>query len=320
MRDRFIARLSQMAERDPRIMLITGDLGFCVLDEYRERFPDQFINAGIAEQNMAGLATGLALEGYIVYTYSIANFVFMRCLEQIRNDASYHDCNVNVVSVGGGFSYGALGISHHATEDLAIMRSLPGLTVVSPCDHWEATEATEAVANTPGVSYLRLDKSTAGTALECDEEFQLGKARVVREGTDLTLAATGGILAEALATAEELAAQGVDARVLSVHTLKPLDTDAFAAAARETGGIITVEEHTVAGGLGGAVAETLLEQGARPGFFHRIGLRQGFSSIVGSQQYLRSQYELDSNAITAKALELVDAKPLATRLRIRAAA
>ncbi|MCG8432451.1 MAG: transketolase, partial [Gammaproteobacteria bacterium] len=122
MRDCFIERLSQMAEKDPRIMLITGDLGFCVLDEYRERFPRQFINAGVAEQNMAGLATGLALEGYVVYTYSIANFVFMRCLEQIRNDASYHDCNVNVVCIGGGFSYGALGISHHATEDLAIMR------------------------------------------------------------------------------------------------------------------------------------------------------------------------------------------------------
>ena len=146
MRDCFIERLGQMAEKDPRIMLITGDLGFGVLDDYRRRFPSQFINAGVAEQNMTGIATGLALEGYTVYTYSIANFVFMRCLEQIRNDAAYHDCNVNVVSVGGGFSYGALGISHHATEDLAIMRALPGLTVVSPGDDWEAAEATDAVA------------------------------------------------------------------------------------------------------------------------------------------------------------------------------
>ncbi len=320
MRDRFIARLSQMAAQDPRIMLITGDLGFCVLDDYCERFPNQFINAGVAEQNMTGLATGLAMEGYTVFTYSIANFVFMRCLEQIRNDASYHDCNVNVVSVGGGFSYGALGISHHATEDLAIMRSLPGLTVVSPCDHWEASEATEAVANASGVSYLRLDKSTAGTSLKSDDEFQLGKSRMVREGSDLTLAATGGILEEALAAAEELALQGVQARVLSVHTLKPLDVAAFAAAANETGGIITIEEHTVDGGLGGAVAETLLEQGERPGFFHRIGLRQGFSSVVGSQQYLRSHYSMDCQAIVAKARELVESKPRALKLPERIAA
>src|SRR6187401_1876550 len=123
MRDSFIARLESLAAADPRIFLITGDLGFVVLDSYRKRFPRQFLNAGVAEQNMTGLATGLALEGHIVFTYSIANFVFMRCLEQIRNDAAYHNCNVNVVAVGAGFSYGALGISHHATEDLAIMRS-----------------------------------------------------------------------------------------------------------------------------------------------------------------------------------------------------
>src|SRR5262245_58636626 len=125
MRDAFIRRLTDMAEHDPRVMLITGDLGFGVLTDFASRFPKQFLNAGVAEQNMTGLATGLALEGYIVFTYSIANFVFMRCLEQIRYDALYHDCNVNVVAVGAGFSYGALGISHHATEDIAIMRSLP---------------------------------------------------------------------------------------------------------------------------------------------------------------------------------------------------
>ncbi|MCA9232633.1 MAG: hypothetical protein KDA57_18430 [Planctomycetales bacterium] len=318
MRDCFIERLSQLAERDPRVLLITGDLGFCVLDDYRKRFPKQFINAGVAEQNMAGLATGLALEGHIVYIYSIANFVFMRCLEQIRNDASYHECNVNVVCIGGGFSYGALGISHHATEDLAIMRSLPGVTVVSPADHWEASEATEAVANTAGVSYLRLDKSTAGTSLVMDEQFQLGRIRQVREGHDITLAATGGILAEALAAAERLAEEGIEARVLSVHTLKPLDEETLIAAAKETGGIVTVEEHTVDGGLGSAVAESLLEAGVAPRFFHRLGLRQGFSSIVGSQEYLRAQYRLDRHAIAGKARELL--KPVARNLVIRSAA
>jgi transketolase len=278
-------------------MLITGDLGFAVLDNFQRRFPKQFINAGVAEQNMTGIATGLALEGYIVYTYSIANFVFMRCLEQIRNDAAYHDCNVNVVSVGGGFSYGALGISHHATEDLAIMRALPGVTVVSPCDDWEASEATEAIASHPGTCYLRLDRSGADISHSREDEFELGRSRLLRDGTDITLAATGGIMTEALRAADSLARQGIRARVLSVHTLKPLDADTLCRAARETGGLVTIEEHTVDGGLGGAVAEMLLERGVIPAVFRRIGLRAGFSSIVGSQQYLRTRYGMDAASI-----------------------
>lgn len=315
MRDCFIERLCHMAECDSRVMLITGDLGFGVLNEYRERFPRQFINAGVAEQNMTGLATGLALEGHIVYTYSIANFVFMRCLEQIRNDALYHDCNVNVVSVGGGFSYGSLGISHHATEDLAIMRSLPGLTVVSPGDDWEAAEATEALALIPGTSYLRLDKSTAGHTQLPGEAFQLGKIRQLQDGEDLTLIATGGILGEVLEASEELAKSGIRCRLLSVHTLKPLDTEKLVKAARETAGILTIEEHTVEGGLGGAVAESLLETGAMPRQFQRIGLRNEFSSVVGSQQYLRNRYQLDREAIVAKVHSMLQSDALSAKLR-----
>jgi transketolase len=316
MRDVFIKRLSEMAERDPRIMLITGDLGFSVLDDYRRRFPRQFINAGVAEQNMTGLATGLALEGHVVYTYSIANFVFMRCLEQIRNDAAYHDCNVNVVSVGGGFSYGALGISHHATEDLAIMRALPGVTVLSPCDDWEAAEATEAIANQAGTCYLRLDRSAADTTCQPGEQFRIGVPRMLRDGVNVTLAATGGIMSEALRAADELSRHGVSCRVLSVHTLKPLDGELFFQAARETGGLITVEEHTVDGGLGGAVAELLLESGIVPNVFRRVGLRAGFSSAVGSQQYLRTRYGMDADSIVRT---VRDALRAASDRRTRAA-
>ncbi len=314
MRDAFVQRLTQMAARDPRIMLITGDLGFGVLTEFSQRFPRQFLNAGVAEQNMTGLATGLAMEGHIVYTYSIANFVFMRCLEQIRNDAAYHDCNVNVVCVGGGFSYGALGISHHATEDLAIMRSVPGMTVVSPGDNWEAAQSTEALAETPGPSYLRLDKSTAGQTERPGEQFRLGAVRQLCDGDDLTIAVTGGVLEEALWAAEELRKEGIHCRVLSVHTIKPLDIAAFARAATETGGLITVEEHTVDGGLGGAIAERLMESGVFPRRFMRIGLREGFSSIVGSQKYLRSRYGMDGNAIVASARSLVESSTTTRRL------
>lgn len=310
MRDTFIARLCEMAEHDDRIVLITGDLGFSVFDEFRARFPRQFINAGVAEQNMTGLAAGLALEGCIVYTYSIANFAFMRCLEQIRNDAAYHQCNVNVVCVGGGFSYGALGVSHHATEDLAMMRSLPDVAVVAPGDNYEAGEATEAIAARPGVCYLRLDKATAGENVAPAAPFRLGTARTIRDGDDVTLVATGGVLGEALAAADALDELGIAARVLSLHTLDPLDQNALAAAARETRGVVTVEEHTVQGGLGGAVAESLLERGARPGFFRRIGLRAGFSSTVGSQAYLRGIYQIDCKAITEAVVAELQAPPL----------
>lgn len=306
MRNAFIAELIELAVQDPRIMLITADLGFGVFEQFAKDHPKQFLNAGVAEQNMTGLATGLALEGRIVFTYSIANFPSLRCLEQIRNDAAYHDANVKVVSIGSGFSYGALGISHHATEDIAILRSLPTLTVVTPGDEWEVREATRALVAHPGTCYLRLDKSKAPPTHGPGDTFAIGKARLVRAGSDLTIATCGGVLEVALQAADTLAREhGIQCRILSVHTAKPLDVDALRSAARETGGIISLEEHTVYGGLGGAIAESLLELGEIPRRFVRMGLRGGFASAVGSQEYLRRVYGLDAPAVAAQVLELV---------------
>lgn len=305
MRDHFVKRLGQLAAADPRIMLLTADLGFGVLTDFAAKFPRQFLNVGVAEQNMTGVATGMALEGLIVFTYSIGNFPTLRCLEQIRNDAAYHDANVKIVSVGSGFSYGSLGMSHHATEDISILRAIPGITVFSPSDLWEAMEATEAAVRTPGTCYLRLDKGAAGSNEASGEKFLVGKPRLRRPGIDLTVVATGGIVEEALKAAATLAAQNIQLRVLSVPTIRPFDPEPILAAARETGGIITLEEHTVEGGLGGLIAETLLEHGVAPRKFRRIGLRSGFSSIVGSQSYLRARYELDANAIARTALDLL---------------
>jgi transketolase len=304
MRDAFVARLTRMAERDPRIFLVTGDLGFGVLTNFAAVFPGQFLNAGVAEANMTGLATGLALDGRVVFTYSIANFPTLRCLEQLRNDAAYHEANVKVVAIGGGFSYGALGMSHHATEDLAILRAIRGITVLSPGCLWEAEEATEALIRVPATCYLRLDKSSAGRTNREGEAFELGQMRRLREGEDITLIATGGILGTALRAADYLATEGIRARVLSAHTIRPFDVDAVFDAARETGGIVTVEEHVVEGGLGGLVAETCLEGGVLPRAFHRIGLRARFSAIVGSQEYLRSRYGMDERAIVALVTEM----------------
>ena len=297
MRDAFVRVLTELAAERPDVILLTGDLGFGVLNDFSARFPRQVLNVGVAEQNMAGLAAGMALEGHTVFTYSIGNFPTLRCLEQIRNDICYHDANVKIVCVGGGMSYGPVGMSHHATEDLAILRSLPGMVVLSPCDLWEAAEATRYLMRHRGPAYLRLDKSHAPDTREAGEVFEPGMMRVIRQGSDVTLAATGGILGETLLAADLLAERGIFCRVLSVHTIKPLDTATIVAAASETGGIVTVEEHTVIGGLGGACAEVLMEAGVMPGVFVRMGLADTFSGIVGSQQYLRTAYSLDAASI-----------------------
>lgn len=297
MRDVFVRELTAAAERDPRIMLITGDLGFGVLDKFADRFPRQFINAGVAEQNMTSIACGLALEGRKVFTYSIANFATLRCLEQIRNDVCYHDADVTVVAIGGGFSYGQLGMSHFATEDLAILRALPGMKVVAPSGLWEASEATKALIAQGGPSYLRLDKGKADSDPQPSETLKIGRPRIVRPGQDVTMVAIGAVLSEALTVAERLQSHGISSRVISVHTLKPLETDLIVAAAKETAGIVTVEEHNIVGGLGSAVAEICLDSGSMPQFFLRVGLRDLFPTVVGDQNYLRRAYNIDADTI-----------------------
>jgi transketolase len=297
--------LTAIAAERPEVMLITADLGFGVVEEFATRFPKQFLNVGIAEQNMTSIAAGLALEGAIVFTYSLGNFPTLRCLEQIRNDACYHNVNVKIVTVGGGMSYGAVGASHHATEDLAIMRALPNTVVAAPGDAWEATSTTRAIVYRPGVAYLRLDKTFAPPTHGPEEIFEFGRARKIVEGSAATLIAAGGILGETLKAAAMLRERGIDVRVLSVHSLKPFDAASIAAAAKETGGIVTIEEHTIVGGLAGAVSEALMDAGVMPGFFARLGLRGCFSSIVGSQQYLRTAYGIDAPAIVDTVVERV---------------
>ncbi|HBB95723.1 MAG TPA: transketolase [Blastocatellia bacterium] len=299
MRTAFIETLLELARLDERITLVVGDLGFGVVTTFMQELPKQFVNAGVAEQNMTGLAAGMALSGKIVFTYSIANFPVLRCLEQIRNDICYHDANVKIVSIGSGMAYGSLGITHHATEDLAIMRALPNMTLVAPNDPVEASLATRAVVAHDGPCYLRLGRGGEQTVHTSNIDFQLGKSIQVRDGSDLTLIVTGGLLQHAIGAADILSESGISARVLSMHTVSPLDNEAVLAAASETSAIFTIEEHSVVGGLGGAVAELLLEAGGPRIKFKRIGLNGTFSSIVGDQDYLRAQYGLDAVGILA---------------------
>jgi transketolase len=303
MRTAFIETLFELAKKDERIVLVVGDLGFGVVTRFMQELPKQFVNAGVAEQNMTGLATGMALSGKIVFTYSIANFPVIRCLEQIRNDVCYHNANVKIVGVGAGMAYGSLGISHHATEDIAIMRSLPNMTVLAPNDPVEAELATRAAVTHGGPCYLRLGRAGEPKVHDSNIEFQLGRAITLREGSDLTIIATGGLLKNALIAADNLLQQGIYSRVLSMHTIKPLDNSAVLAAARETPIIVTVEEHTIIGGLGGAVAEILSEISSPKATLVRIGLKDDFSCEVGDQEYLREFYGLSSEAIAKKARE-----------------
>jgi transketolase len=247
--------------------------------------------------------------GRVVFTYSIANFPTLRCLEQIRNDVCYHRTNVKIVALGGGFAYGALGVTHHATEDLAVMRSLPEMTVVAPGDPIEAELATRAIIAHPGPCYLRLGRAGEPVLHDSGVDFELGKAIQLRDGTDLTIISTGGMLATALDAATQLDVRGISSRVLSMHTLKPLDEDAIAAAARETGAILTLEEHSRIGGLGGAVAEVLAEIEGIHVPFRRIGLPPGFAPLAGSQEYLRAAHGLGAESVVQTVLNLLEIAP-----------
>ena len=306
MRTAFIRTLLELAEHDHRITLIVGELGFGIVEPFAARFPKQFLNAGVAEQNMTGIAAGMALSGRVVFTYSIANFPTLRCLEQIRNDVCYHNANVKIVAVGGGFAYGSLGMTHHATEDLAIMRTLPNMVVVAPGDPVEAELATRAIVRDSRPCYLRLGRAGEPTVHPRGVSFQLGRAITVRHGNDLTLISTGGLLQTSVQLAERLAKDEIGARVLSMHTVKPLDTEAVLAAARETQAIITLEEHSVIGGLGGAVAEVLAESGELRVPFKRLGLPSEFSSYVGSQEFLKAAYGLSMDGILQSLKPILD--------------
>jgi transketolase len=302
-RDSFVRALELLAEQEPRLLLLTGDLGFGVLNNYTRRYPKQFANVGVAEQNLAGVGAGLAMAGHVVYTYSIGNFPTLRCLEQIRNDICYHGARVRIVTVGGGLAYGALGPSHFATEDLAIMRALPGITVVAPGDPVEVELLLPQIHALPGPAYVRLGRAGERKIHPAGTAITLGVPTRVRAGHDVLLLSTGGMLPVAVDAATLLESDGVSTEILSVHTLKPLDTRSIIAAVRRASVVVTCEEHSVIGGLGGAIAETLMEAGVSVPF-KRFGLNGCFPEGIGSQEYLRAINGLDAVALRSTVLAL----------------
>ena len=288
MRTAFIKTLLDLAAEDDRIWLATGDLGYAVLEPFRDQFPDRFVNVGVAEQNMTGVAAGLASTGRVVFTYSIANFPTLRCFEQIRNDVCYHNLPVKIVSVGAGFTYGPHGYTHHGLEDVGTMRTLPGMTIVAPGDPFETQLAVRALVQQPGPCYLRLGKAGEPEVHRSPPPFTIGRAITVRDGNDVTIITAGGLLEHSVETADRLLAEsGINARVLSMHTIKPLDIDAVAKAARETGGIVTIEEHSIVGGLGSAIAEVVASLEQPYGFFQSLAAPDELHHRIGSASYMR---------------------------------
>jgi transketolase len=290
MRTAFIETLCQVAEHDRRVWLVTGDLGYSVLERFRDRFSERYLNAGVAEQNMVGVAAGLAMAGKIVFVYSIANFPTLRCLEQVRNDVCYHQLSVKIVAVGCGLAYGGHGYTHHGVEDLGVMSLLPHMTVIAPGDPVETRWATRTLARRSGPAYLRLGKAAEPLVHKIDTAFELGKAVQVVDGARATLISTGAMLDTAVKAAAMLAARGVPVRVLSMPTLRPLDLERISAEAKRTGHIVTLEEHGP-GGLGTMTGEYLAQAGLRSQFLP-LRLLPEPTLCAGSQAYLCGRHGL----------------------------
>jgi transketolase len=299
MRTAFINELILQARKNPKIFLVVGDLGFSVVEPYAEEFPDRYLNAGVAEQNMTSVAAGLASEGYHVFTYSIANFPTLRCFEQIRNDICYHNLPVTIVAVGGGVAYGNLGYSHHAVQDIAALRTLPNMTVFSPADPDEAAGCLRLALQRGRPSYLRLGK--AGEAKLHEPNDLTNGPLLVREGNaPVAFAATGSVLKTALLAAETLSARGVNIPVYSCPILSGEFAEKFQLLWRHKK-IISVEEHGFAGGFGSFLKEIC------PANIHvRIcAIPEANAALVGSQEILRRQAGLDAESLVQAAKEMI---------------
>lgn len=285
MRTAYLDTLYELAQRDKRVYALISDNGAIVYDKYRKDLPEQYLNLGISEANMIGMAAGMASRGKIPFAYTIGAFLAYRAFEFIRNDVCLQNQNVKIVGTGAGEVYSALGPTHHSTEDLGGLRALPNLVVICPSSPLEVKKATRAAYEHDGPVYLRLGTNKELEIYGCDYEFHVGKAVMLRGGRDITLIGTGSILKDILDAAEDLKAEGINARVLNMHTIKPIDQEAIRAAVDETGKIVTVEDHNIIGGLGSAVAEVIAEYG-KGVMFKRVGLKD-FSRGYGTYLQLK---------------------------------
>lgn len=306
MRDDFIKTLTDIVSKNKKIILVTADLGFGVLDEFIKKFPKNFLNVGVAEQNMIGIATGLSKKGFNVFVYSIGNFPTLRCLEQIRNDAVYHKSNVKIVTAGAGYSYGQLGFSHHATEDVSIMNAIPELKIISPYNSFETIMATKYLAENKGTFYFRLDKKRANKKLEINKEifnkFLFGKISKILNGKDLAIFSYGGILNDVIEICNNLKSKNIKPTLLSCHSLKPLDKNGIKKICRKFKKIFVIEENSLIGGLGSEISRLCLENNINPQLFKTFGIKDKFIKEVGDRDHLLKISKIDKKYCLKKIL------------------
>jgi len=301
MRKVFIQTLIEIAEHDRRVVLLTADLGFMVLEPFVKAYPDRFYNIGVAEANMMGIATGMAEAGYIPFVYSIATFASMRAYEQLRDGPILHHLPVRVAGIGGGFEYGNSGVTHYSLEDIGIMRTQPGLQTIVPADPAQTVSAVQQTYQLPGPIYYRIGKNDNLTVPGLNGRFRLNTVETIGDGRDLLILATGAISAEAVKAAESLAQQCVSCTVAVVSTLQPDSTAELAALLGGFSTAITVEAHFINGGLGSLVAETIAENGINCRLI-RCGVRSMPSGVSGSEAYMNQLYELTAEHIVQKSL------------------
>lgn len=304
MRIAFVNTLTELARANKNLFLLTGDLGFGVFENFKKEFPDRYLNVGVQESNMIGMATGLALSGKTVFVYSIIPFATLRCVEFIKNDAAAHNANVKIVGVGQGYSYSIYGHTHHAIEDVGALRSIPNLRIIAPGDPAEARAATQAIAETEGPFYLRLGKRGEPTIHEQLSTFTIGKGIVVHDGVDVALFVSGGMLEHAAQAWQSLTERGVSTALISMPTIKPIDADLIREYAQRARVLLAIEEHNIIGGFGSAVAEVLAESSYHPQF-KRIGVPDVFGVRIGSQEYMRNQVGLSKDGIVEATLALL---------------
>jgi transketolase len=294
MRTAFISQLIEEAKKNEKIFLVVGDLGYSVVEPFADLFPERFLNAGIAEQNMTGVAAGLAMEGYNVFTYSIGNFPTLRCMEQIRYDVCYHNLSVKIVAVGAGYSYGPLGASHHTTEDIGMLRTIPNLQICSPADPIETTQITKMLCNSYSPAYLRLGK--AGEPMLHNPNLVMEENRIIcmKEGSETAILATGGILSVAKSCIDAL---NENWGLYSVPFIKPLDLDSLQGIAKKYKKIITIEEHQKSSGFGSAILEGFNDIREHNKIYEipylkRVAIPDLFVKFAGTQNYLRERIGL----------------------------
>lgn len=291
--------LIEMAGQDRDVMVLTSDSrGSASLTEFAEKCPDNFIEVGIAEQNIVGIAAGLAASGKKSFVASPACFLSMRSAEQVKVDCAYSNTNVKLIGISGGISYGALGMSHHSVQDLAIMRAIPNMTVIMPADRFETAAMMKVLKDHVGPTYIRVGRNPVEDVYDSEPEFVVGKANVLRTGKDITLIATGETVGFIKAAAEMLAAEGIEADVINIHTIKPLDTQAIIDSAKKTGKVISVEEHSIFNGLGAAAAEVLIQNCPVP--MKIMGIPDE-PAIAGTSAQVYAHYGLDAAGIVKAA-------------------